>query len=59
MAKTNSPKRNAKTDSKGPARKDSALDSILGHPERMPGAGADLASTDMEVLQPSRIKGEN
>ncbi|MBC7532299.1 MAG: hypothetical protein H7318_12025 [Oligoflexus sp.] len=37
-------------------RADGTVDSAHGHPGQLPGSGADFASTDMEVPEPSGVK---
>ena len=46
-------KRRGKDQVKNHRRQDGTLNTNLGHPDGVPGFGADLASTDMEVLAPS------
>lgn len=47
------PDRPRKPDEAGPRRNDGARDASLGHSNRLPGSGADLASQDMEIPNPS------
>ncbi len=42
-----------KTEERGPKRNDGAKDTSLGHTGGLPGSGADLASQDMEIPNPS------
>lgn len=35
------------------AAPDDQMESTLGHAQKMPGIGADIASTDTEVMKPS------
>jgi hypothetical protein len=50
QAKNDRPRR---ADERGPKRNDGAKDTNLGHSGGLPGSGADLASQDMEVPNPS------
>ncbi len=53
MRKEAKPDRPRRVEEKGPRRNDGAMDTHLGHSNQLPGSGADLASTDMEIPNPS------